>query len=437
MSTPGAAVASPRLRVLFVNRYYAPDMSGTSQMLTDLAEGLARSGIEVSVVCGRQLYENPEAALPPHEVIRGVRVWRVRTARFGRGKLSGRVLDYATFYFSATQALLQHTRHCDVIVTKTDPPLLSLIGSFVARRRGVVCINWLQDIYPEIASRLTLSPLPRALESRLAAWRDRSLTAAATNVVLGTRMRDYLVSRGVPPERISVGENWADEGTISRLPVAASVLRQRLELADRFVVAYSGNLGRAHDMETLLAAAQALRDDPGTVFLLTGSGANMRALETVARQQQLAQMLFLPYQPRVQLTDSLAAGDVHLVTLRPQLEGLIVPSKLYGILAAGRPVVFIGDPAGELAQLIGERRIGFSVACGDGAELCRALRSLRDDPAERERMGARARALFEERYTLAGALVRWRSLLAHAAERLQSQSTIASGAGPFRSNSHS
>jgi glycosyltransferase involved in cell wall biosynthesis len=423
--------------VLFVNRYYAPDVSATSQMLTDLAEGLARSGIDVSVLCSRQLYEDPLAALPAQEVIRGVRVWRVRTARFGRGNLSGRALDYATFYLAATAALLRQARECDVLVVKTDPPLLSLIGAFVARRRGVACINWLQDVFPEIASRLSLSPLPPTLESRLAAWRDRSLTAADANVVLGTRMRDYLAGRGVPLARISVGENWADEDTISPRPAAASALRRRLALGESFVVAYSGNLGRAHDVDTLLAAAQVLRDDPGTVFLLTGGGANMRALESVARQRGLTQMRFLPYQPRAALADSLAAGDVHLVMLLPQLEGLIVPSKLYGVLAAGRPVVFIGDPGGELAQLIAESRVGFTVACGDGAALCRALRSLRDDPAERERMGARARALFEQRYTLARALARWRSLLAQAAARVPGHSTMAAGSGPLRSNSHS
>jgi glycosyltransferase involved in cell wall biosynthesis len=429
--------AHERLRVLFVNRYYAPDLSATSQMLTDLAEGLARSGVEVSVLCSRQLYEDPQAALPPQEVIRGVQVWRVRSARFGRSRLGGRALDYATFYLAATAALLRHARACDVLVMKTDPPLLSLIGAFVARRRGVACVNWLQDVFPEIASRLSLSPLPQVLESRLAAWRDRSLRTAAANVVLGTRMRDYLASRGVPLTRLSVGENWADEHTVARLAPGASALRARLGLTDRFVVAYSGNLGRAHDVDTLLAAAEALRADPTTVFLMTGGGVNMRALESAARQRGLHQLRFLPYQPRAQLADSLAAGDVHLVMLLPQLEGLIVPSKLYGILAAGRPVIFVGDRCGELAQLISESEIGLTVACGDGAGLCAALSRLRDDPQARERMGARARALFEERYTLALALARWRSLLAQAAAHAAAQRTMASGAGSFRSKSHS
>ena len=401
--------------MLFVNRYYAPDVSATSQMLTDLAEGLARSGVDVDVVCSRQLYENPRAALALYEVMRGVKVWRVRSARFGRDRLLGRALDYATFYLGATAVLLKRARACDVLVLKTDPPLLSLIGWFVSRRRRVACVNWLQDIFPEVATRLGLSPLPRTLEAWLAALRDRSLAAADANVVLGARMREYLTARGVPAARLSIGENWADEAAVSPLPPAASALRQKLALVERFVVSYSGNLGRAHDLNTLFAAAQSMRSDVMTVFLMIGGGVNMRVLEARAREHALTQVRFLPYQPREQLGDSLAAGDVHLVTLLPQLEGLVVPSKLYGILAAGRPVIFVGDPDGELAHLIRDTRIGVSIACGDGSGLTNALCHLRDDREERERMGKRARALFEQRYTLRIAVERWQTLLSQAA----------------------
>jgi colanic acid biosynthesis glycosyl transferase WcaI len=419
----GEAATRARLRVLFVNRYYAPDLSATSQMLTDLAEALAHAGLDVCIVCSRQLYENPRAALPSTEVIHGVTVRRVGGARFGRERLVGRALDYLTFYVAAGAALLGLARDCDVIILKTDPPLLSLIGWWVGARRRVPCVNWLQDLFPEVASRLALSPLPRGLERLLRALRDRSLTAARVNVVLSECMRDYLIARGIPAARISIGENWADESTVTPLPASRSELRARLALGDRFVIAYSGNLGRAHDVDTLLAAAESLRDDSATVFLLIGGGANMRELAAGAQARGLEQLRFLPYQPRAALADSLAAGDVHLVTLLPQLEGLIVPSKIYGILAAARPVVFVGDPEGELACLIREHQLGASVACGDGAGLSRALCALRDDPAERARMGARARALFEERYTLGAAVDRWRTLLAAVA--VNSERTVA------------
>lgn len=398
-------------RVLFVNRFYAPDESATSQMLTDLAEALVRSGVQVEVFCSRQLYGDAGAQLPWTEVLRGVRVRRLATSRFGRDSLLGRAIDYATFYFSAAFWLLALVRRGDVLIVKTDPPLLSLVGWLAVRCKGATLINWLQDLYPEVASRLALSPMPRAVEALIRAARDHSLATARINVVLGTRMREYLMERGIAAARISISENWADEGRLRPLAPSRSELRGKLGLSDEFVAAYSGNLGRAHDAATILEAACALDTDAGIVFLMVGGGAGMRSLEMQARARSLTNFRFAPYQPREALSDSLAAGNVHLVSLRPELEGLLVPSKLYGILAAGRPVVFIGDPEGELAQLIATMEVGVSVRNGDSVGLCRALRALRDDEARRVRMGIRARELFEERYTLSAAVARWRQVL--------------------------
>lgn len=400
-------------RVVFVNRYYAPDLSATSQMLTDLAEALAAGGLEILVICSRQLYEDSEARLPVRETIRGVSVWRISTTRFGRGRLLGRALDYASFYVTATALLLRLVRPADILVVKTDPPLLSLTGALVRFFKGARLVNWLQDIFPEVASRLALSPLPRALESILCRARDSSLRTAEANVVLGSRMRDYLASRGIESRCILISENWADERALYPMCAQQSVLRQRLGLTDRFVVAYSGNLGRAHDADTLLQAALLLQSQRDLVFLMIGGGARMRALEEQARRRGLDNVLFVPYQPRDALNDSLAAGDVHLVSLLPQLEGLIVPSKVYGILAVGRPVVFIGDPEGEVSQLV--RAAGAGVGVADGHGLRTALLRLRDQRAERDGMGEAARRLFESRYTLTAAVERWQWLLGNLA----------------------
>jgi glycosyltransferase involved in cell wall biosynthesis len=192
-------------------------------------------------------------------------------------------------------------------------------------------------------------------------------------------------------------------------------LRRSLGLADRFVVAYSGNLGRAHDADTILRAAQLSATDPDLIFLMIGGGANMRLLESRAREQGLTNFRFAPYQPRTALADALAAGDVHLVSLLPQMEGLIFPSKLYGILAAGRPVVFVGDPEGELSRVVRESDIGLSVAANNASGLLESLWKLREDTAMREGMCSRARELFERRYTLKAAVVRWQDVLARAA----------------------
>jgi glycosyltransferase involved in cell wall biosynthesis len=399
-----------RARVVFVNRYYQPDLSATSQILTDLARHLARSGAEVHVVCSRQLYDQPLARLPASERLDGVRVHRLRTSRFGRGHLGGRALDYLSFYCACAWHLLWLLRRGDIAVAKTDPPLISLVAAATARLRGARLVNWLQDLFPEVASRLGANPLPGPLDRLLRGARDRSLRGARMNVVLGRRMRDHLLDRGIPAERISIIENWAGQEAAPASP-AHSRLRLALGLRDRFVAAYSGNLGRAHDYRAILEAATLLQPDARFVLLMIGGGAGMDALRAAAQQRRLGNLLFLPYQPRETLADSLAAADVHLATLLPELEGLIVPSKFYGILAAARPVLFIGDAHGELPGIIHDEGCGATVASGDGAALAQALRRLQADPDGVAAMGRRAHALFLRQYTAARALGQWTQLL--------------------------
>jgi glycosyltransferase involved in cell wall biosynthesis len=400
-----------KARVYFVNRYFYPDESATSQLLSDLAFGLAQSGHEVHILCSRQLYGSARARLAPEETIRGVHVHRVWTTRFGRRRLLGRALDYGSYYLTCAAALLHRLRRNDVVVAKTDPPLISIVAWAAARARGAVLINWLQDIFPEVASRLGANPLPAALDRQLERLRDGSLRAAACNVVLGEHMRDYLRGRGAPAERFKVIENWADGNGAQPKRSAESDLRARLDLGGKFIVGYSGNLGRAHEYLTVLGAAETLQADDQIAFLFIGGGVKMDELMALTAQRGLKNFHFLPYQARDCLADSLAAADVHLVSLLPALEGLIVPSKFYGILAAGRPVVFVGDPEGELAPIIRQANCGRIVAAGDSAGLARTIRALQSDACACEAMSAAAHELFCARFSARRALASWSALL--------------------------
>jgi glycosyltransferase involved in cell wall biosynthesis len=411
MDTAAERRARPRPRLVFVNRYYAPDLSASSQMLTGIAEALAACGFRVEVVCSRQSYEDPHAGFGRLEVRRGVTARRVHTTRFGRARLAGRAVDYLSFYFMAALELLRVVRRGDVIVAKTDPPLLSVLCAIVARVTGAKLINWLQDLFPEVAVRLALSPLPGWAEHALARLRDWSLRAAAMNIVLGERMRAVVAARGIARERILVAPNWADGNAIRPVPTAASRLRQELGWNDRFVVEYSGNFGRAHEFETLLGAAKAVAADPAYAFLMIGGGVKMRGLELEAHNAGLDSFRFLGYQPLTGLADSLAAGDVHVVSLLPALEGLIVPSKLYGILAAGRPVIFVGERDGEVAEVLREAGCGITVGVGDIRGLSAAIERLRHDAETRRQMADRAREAFDRRYTLAASVAAWNTML--------------------------
>lgn len=398
-------------KVVFVNRYFYPDQSATSQMLTDLAKGLAAKDFDVHVVCSRQLYDHPGTQLPSDETIFGVHVHRVATTRFGRNRLPGRTIDYASFYAACASMLLRVLRCGDALVAKTDPPLLSLLAAPIAKIKRAALVNWQQDVFPEVASQLGANPLPKGFDRLLRRLRDASLRSAKMNVLIGDRMREYLESRGIPGSKLCVIENWADAEAIQPKPTTASALRARLDLADRFIVCYSGNLGRAHEFETLLGAAHALREESSFIFLIIGNGAKMDSLKQAVAKRSLGNFRFLPYQARDALEDSLAAADVHLVSLLPPLEGLIVPSKLYGILAAGRPVIFIGDSVGDVGRVIRDAQCGRVVRVGDSIALTETLRQLQVEPKLRAAMGVRARSLLCEKYSVKKAVERWVAVL--------------------------
>jgi glycosyltransferase involved in cell wall biosynthesis len=401
--------------VFFVNRFFHPDHSATSQLLSDLAFALAAAGPDrMTVITSRQLYDQPDADMSPQEEIAGVTVVRVRSTRFGRGRLMGRAVDYFSFYLGATATLLRLARRGDVIVAKTDPPLISVCAALVAWVKGARLVNWLQDLFPEVASALEVRG-SRFIEPWLKAVRNLSLRLARRNVALGELMAQRLMGEGVAGEKVVVIPNWADGAALRPVPREENRLRREWGLEGRFVVAYSGNFGRAHEFGTLLAAARALKDDERFAFLFIGGGAQQRQLEAAVRAEGLANVLFKPYQPRELLAQSLSAADVHVISLLPCLEGLIVPSKFYGIAAVGRPTLFIGDPAGELGRLLTAHDCGFALPIGDSAGVVVALQRLCAEPALAARMGASARALLEARFDRPIALAAWRELLSGVA----------------------
>jgi len=420
------------MAVVFVNRFAWPDHSATSQLLSDLAAGLAGRGMAVSLVASRLRYDDVAARLPRFERWGGVDIHRVRSSGFGRARLWGRALDYLSFYLSLPWTLWRVLRRGDIVVVKTDPPLVALVVAVLARLRGAVLVNWLQDVFPEVAIQLGQPRVPGVLAGPLRFLRNRALAQAAVNVAIGSRMAETLLGQGVDAARLRVIPNWAHEDAIVPMAATHSRLRATLGLGERFVVGYSGNLGRAHDIETLFDAATRLRDRDAIAFLVIGGGHGYQQLQARCAAAGLPNMRFLPYQPITDLADALAASDLHLVSLLPALEGLIVPSKFYGIAAAGRPVGFIGDPDGELARLIEAHDCGFSVTWGDGADLARQILALAADPDRGRVQGRHARELLDAKFSRAAAHARWHDLLLGLSSRSspdEAKRVVNSGAG--------
>jgi glycosyltransferase involved in cell wall biosynthesis len=380
-------------------------------MLSDLAFTLASDGCRVRVVTSRQTYEDPRAMLPVRQVQGGIEIRRVWTTRFGRMNLIGRALDYASFYLATFWVLLRIARRGDVIIAKTDPPLISVIAWIAAKAKRAKLINWLQDVFPEVAVALGVLTW-RPLVGLIRWLRNLSLRGAAMNVVLGERMQELICAQGVARASTAVIHNWADGNLVKPVSRAANALRDSWNLRDKFVVGYSGNMGRAHEFDTIVGAMKCLREDKNVVFVFIGNGAGKEPLERAIGECGLRNFLFLPYQPRERLSESLSVPDVHLVSLRPGLEGLIVPSKVYGIAAAGRPAIFIGDPDGEVGRLVTRYDFGFAVPAGAEKVLTERIRKLKQEPELGLNMGANGRRCFEENFERSHAIAAWRRLLA-------------------------
>jgi colanic acid biosynthesis glycosyl transferase WcaI len=398
-------------RVFFLNRFFWPDQSATSQLVSDLTAHLASCGHDVHVITSQQLYENPQARLPPKETRCGVRISRVITANFGRSTILGRAVDYFSFYASAWRTLVAVAQPGDIVVAMTDPPLVSLVAMRLANKRGVRLINWLQDIYPEIAVELGIPFLRGPILQTICHLRDRSLKAAAANVVLGGLMANKVASRGISNDHIHVIANWAMDCEIAPVEANDNPLRRDWHLANKFVVGYSGNLGRAHEFDTVLTAAERLRNNPDVVFLCTGGGHLFKQLAKCVRERDLGNFRFMDYQDQALLKFSLSVPDVHWISLRPEIEGLIVPSKFYGIAAAGRPIIAICAKDGEIPRIIERYDCGVVVEPGDVDSLVACILRLSKDSGLRTAMGQRARAMLDAHFSRAQALERWELLL--------------------------
>lgn len=403
-----------RPSLLFVNQHYWPDIAATGQMLTDLAEHLATRGFDVHVLAGAAHYAGGAVAAPRRETRAGVTIHRVRTTAFGRGSHAGRLVDYASFYLGALRRLVAGRRF-DLVVLLTTPPLLSTLGAAARALRGVRYGIWSMDLHPDAEVALgMLAPggLPARLLHALNDWGHRRADAV---VALGPYMADRLAGKGVAPDRLATIPVWSHRDEVRPQPIAGNALRRRLGLADdAFVVMYSGNAGLAHRFDEVIGAMRLLRDRTDVAFVFAGGGPRRREVEAAAAADPGLRVHFLDYVPREELDAALALGNAHLLTLRDDMAGVAVPSKLFGIFAAARPVLMVGPAASEPAEAISTAQAGVVVAPGAGgsAALAGAIVHLATHPHEAAAMGARGRALFLECYERDGCCEAWTHLLA-------------------------
>ncbi|MBL9170486.1 MAG: glycosyltransferase family 4 protein [Verrucomicrobiales bacterium] len=397
-------------RLLFVNRVYPPQSGATGQLLADLAESLPAGGWHARVLASRTVPD-----LSVQERRNAVVISRASSLSLSRSSLFKRMLSYLSLYPAFLLCALRAPRS-EILVTLTDPPLLLLLGPLLKWTKRCRLIHWAQDLYPEVAEELGVLS-PNSLPARTLRWASTwALRRHNLIVAVGSCMKERLLARGIPSEQIVVIPNWnlssaevPAAGTSDESSSEDSGFRKERGWNDRFVVMYSGNFGLAHPFEAIVDAAKKL-DSTGSraLFVFVGEGAGLAGVKEALRGASNVQ--WLPYQPIEKLGASLRAADVHLASMHERTLGLVVPSKVYGIIAAERPCVFLGPAQSEVARLISENGCGVVLPSGDAPGLARVIQQLADDPVRVSEM-RRAAAALGPRVSRDAAVAAWQAVL--------------------------
>jgi len=319
----------------------------------------------------------------------GVDVFRARGSRLSKRRFAGRFTNYMTYFASACLAGMRLDRP-DLIVALTDPPIIGLAACLASRRYGVPFVMSYRDVFPEVARLLEDFHIEsvNAILQRV----NRFLVAHADRVIaLGESMRRRLIDgKGAEPRKTVVIPDWADCEAIVPSP-KRNAFSEAHGLADKFVVMHAGNLGLSQNLESVVGAAAYLLDLPDLVLVFVGEGVKKPALQVIARDRGLANVRFLPYQPKSDLSNTFAAADCFVVSLIVGLSGFIVPSKLYGILAAGRPYVAAMERDSEAVRIAEQEGCGLVADPGSPESLAGQIRAMYVNRDVTRQMGERAR----------------------------------------------
>jgi colanic acid biosynthesis glycosyl transferase WcaI len=392
-------------RILVLNQYYWPGVEATANLLTELCEALAEDN-DVEVVTGMLHGHEGE---PRESERNAVRIVRVSSTAYDRSRLGRRAVNYVS-YLGSTLAYALKQPAPDLVLCMTDPPIIGDLGVLVGRRVGAPVLVISQDVFPEIATelhRLRNPAVVGVLRALVAAY----LRRADRIVAIGETMRRRLEAKGAPPERLRVIPNWVDTRAITPQPRDNAWAAQH-DLVSRFVVMHSGNVGHAQDLDSLVRAATFLRDRDDVQIVIAGFGARHTQMVALAVRLEVEETVrFLPYQKRVRLPLSLSSADVHVVGLAKGLAGYVVPSRLYGILSAGRPVIVAADDESETTRLVREIGCGLVIPPARPDLLARTIREAADGAFDLDEMGRRGRQYVESEADRVVAMERYRALI--------------------------
>ena len=432
---PEAVSPAPPLRVLVLNQVFWPDVAATAQHAYDLSKYLCSHGCEVSVIASRSIYGQAGSVLPSDESVDGIKIYRVAASAFGKRSIASRTVDFVSFNVTCLVKALALSRH-DVVICLTTPPFIALIGPILRLTKGTRFVFWTMDLYPDVPLAAGVIK-PGSIAHRLFDLLDRfCLRHADKVVVLGRCMRERVLAKGIDARHVAMISPWADpeevlsgpsrrfeppvqtwaelcrtEPLVTRPTLACNAFRSEWNIGDRFVVEYSGNCGVGHDVSAVCQAMLTLREDDGIRWVFAGGGATRPRIQEFVARHDIRNVVMRPYERRERLGELISLGDAHMVLVADGFDGLLVPSKFYGVMAAGRPTLYVGPSGSEVARVIEEQQCGYIIPNEDGPALVRAIRELRREPTAALAMGLRGRRALERFYSMQICCAHWARLL--------------------------
>jgi colanic acid biosynthesis glycosyl transferase WcaI len=370
------------MKILLLNQTFYPDNLATSQQVTDLAVFLVSQGHQVTTIAGKLGYEDKRKRFRNQEWYRGVRILRVGSLGLGKHNFLTRILEFLSFDICLLFKLIFVPAH-DLVVSFTSPPLIGFFGMIFTFIKGGRSVQWLMDINPDGAIAVGYVKKGSLIARTLTAIFDLTLKHADKIVVLDRWMRKRIEAHSVPVEKIEIVPPWS----VVNLQEAAQFdspgvveFKKKNDLENKTIILYSGNHSIVHPLETLLEAALKLRDDKNIVFVFMGAGARTLDVEAFKKKHQLENIRQLPLQPRESFHDALSAANIHMVVMGEAISGLVHTSKIYGVLASGRPYIVIGPKESHLNDLIDQCPYGYRVDHGDVSGLIETFQKIRTLP---------------------------------------------------------
>lgn len=386
-----STVAQESVKLSVVTQFFPPDYAATGQLIDELVRHLGRKGLDISVFTGQPGYANQEEAAPSFEQRGSVKIHRSRITKFASKRISGALIGGLLFALRAILHLALNFRQQNILLVTTAPPFLPVIGYVLNLLFGLPYISLIYDIHPDISVELGMIRRDHPVV-KIWTWVNKQVWRNSKEIiVLSENMKARIVAHCPEVEgKIAVIHSWADPNKVYPIEKKDNWFAQKHDLVEKFTVLYSGNMGRCHDIDTMFEAALRLKDEP-IQFVCIGNGAKQESLKQKIQEHGLNNFVFLPYQDKQDLTYSLTACDLTLVSVSEGMEGLVAPSKVYGYLAGGRPIAAICPESTYINGMLSEGNCGAGFVNGDAEGLASFILELSQDEAKTRQLGQAAR----------------------------------------------